>query len=146
MRNHGTDPRRRFALMRERVEAMKQIWTEDEASYSGEFVEFERIWAWPKPTQTPLPVLLGGNGPKVIDRVLAYADEWLPEPEDGLPERMVELRERADREVPITVYGVKPEEVEMYAEAGAHRVVYWLPPRGPDDTRRRLDELAAGIA
>jgi probable F420-dependent oxidoreductase len=146
MRNHGTNPRRRFSLMRERVEAMKRIWTEDEASYSGEFVSFERIWAWPKPTQTPLPVLLGGNGPKVIDRVLAYADEWLPEPEDGLPERMVELRERADRDVPITVYGVKPDEVEVYAEAGAHRVVYWLPPRGPDDTRRRLDELAAGIA
>jgi len=146
MRNHGTNPRRRFALMRERVEAMKRIWTEDEASYSGEFVEFERIWAWPKPTQAPLPVLLGGNGPKVIDRVLAYADEWLPEPEDGLPGRMAELRERAGREVPITVYGVKPEEVEMYAEAGAHRVVYWLPPREPADTLRRLDELAAGIA
>lgn len=148
MRNHGTNPRRRFSLMRERVEAMQRIWAEEEASYSGEFVAFERIWAWPKPTQTPLPVLVGGNGPKVIDRVLAYGDEWLPEPEDGLPERMLELRRRAEeagREVPITVYGVKPEEVDLYAEAGAHRVVHWLPPRGPEDTRRRVDELAAGI-
>ena len=110
---------------------------------------FERIWAWPKPAQKPhMPVLVAGNGPKVIDRVLAYGDEWLPEPEDGLPERMLELRRRAEaagRDVPITVYGVKPEEVETYAEAGAHRVVYWLPPRGREDTLRRLDQLAGGI-
>jgi probable F420-dependent oxidoreductase len=148
MRNHGTDPQRRFAVMKERVQAMQRIWAEDEASYSGEFVQFDRIWAWPKPVQKPLPVLLAGNGPKVIDRVLAYGDEWLPEPEDGLPDRMRELRRRAEeagRDVPITVYGVKMDEVEMYAEAGAHRVVHWLPPRGPDETIGRLEELAAGI-
>jgi probable F420-dependent oxidoreductase len=148
MRNHGTDPKRRFALMKERVQAMRQIWTEDVASYSGEFVQFERIWAWPKPVQQPLPVLLAGNGPKVIDRVLAYGDEWLPEPEDGLPERIEELRRRAadaGRDIPVTVYGVKPQEVEMYEQAGAHRVVYWLPPRSPEDTIHRLEELAAGI-
>jgi probable F420-dependent oxidoreductase len=50
MVNHGTDPRRRMALMAERIEAMKAIWTEDEASYMGEFVEFEGIWSWPKPS------------------------------------------------------------------------------------------------
>ena len=150
MRNHGTDPRRRFSLLKERVEAMKQIWIEDEASYSGAFVSFEQIWAWPKPAQKPhMPVLVAGNGRTVIDRVLAYGDEWLPEPEDDLPERMLELRRRAEaagRDVPITVYGVTPEQVATYAEAGAHRVVYWLPPRGPEDTLRRLDELAAGIS
>jgi probable F420-dependent oxidoreductase len=148
MRNHGTDPKRRFALMKERVQAMRQIWTEDVASYSGEFVQFERIWAWPKPVQEPLPVLLAGNGPTVIDRVLAYGDEWLPEPEDGLPARIEALRRRAadaGRDIPVTVYGVKPQEVEMYEQAGAHRVVYWLPPRSPEDTIHRLEELAAGI-
>src|SRR5207248_8652026 len=71
MENHGTDPRRRLAVMRERIEAMKEIWTEDEASYRGEFVNFERIWAWPKPVQKPHPpVMVGGNGKRVIDRVL----------------------------------------------------------------------------
>ncbi len=53
MRNHGTDPRTRMRLMAERVEAMKAIWTHEEASYSGEFVSFERIWSWPKPAQRP---------------------------------------------------------------------------------------------
>ena len=96
MENHGTDPSRRFGLLRERVEAIKAIWTEEEASYHGRYVEFDRIWAWPKPIQQPHPpVMIAGNGPKVIDRVLAYGDEWLPEPEDGLPDRMQELTERA---------------------------------------------------
>src|SRR5436190_3984283 len=96
MRNHGTDASRRFALMKERVEAMRAIWTQDEASYAGEFVNFDRIWAWPKPAQKAhMPVLIAGNGPKVIDRVLAYGDEWLPEPEEGLAERMAEMHTRA---------------------------------------------------
>src|SRR6201988_4624856 len=51
MADHGTDPRTRMRLMQERIEAMKEIWTHDEASYSGEFVSFERIWSWPKPAQ-----------------------------------------------------------------------------------------------
>ena len=67
--------------MRERIEAMKAIWTEDEASYSGRYVDFERIWCWPKPAQKPHPpVLVGGNGPRVLDRVLAFGDEWMPNP------------------------------------------------------------------
>src|SRR5215212_469898 len=79
MANHGTDPRRRFGVMRERVEAMKEIWTQDEASYHGEHVDFERIWSWPKPAQRPHPpILVGGNGPTVIDRVLRFGDAWFP--------------------------------------------------------------------
>src|SRR3954451_9780153 len=69
MRNHGTDPRRRMAVLRERVEAMKAIWTQEEASYHGEHVAFERIWSHPKPVQLPHPpVVIGGNGEKVLDR------------------------------------------------------------------------------
>jgi probable F420-dependent oxidoreductase len=150
MENHGTNPRRRFALLKERVEAMKAIWTEEEASYRGEFVSFEPLWAWPKPVQKPHPpVLLAGNGPKVIDRVLAYGDEWLPEPEDGLIERIAELqargREAGRDSVPVTVYGARPEDAGAYGAAGAHRCVYWLPPRGPEETVRRVEELAASI-
>jgi probable F420-dependent oxidoreductase len=149
MRNHGTDPSRRFALMRERVEAMKAIWTQDNASYAGEFVRFEAIWSWPKPVQKPHPpVMIGGNGPRVIERVLAYGDEWLPEPEEGLAARMVELRElseAAGRNVPITVYGVQVNDIERYEEAGAHRCVHWLPPRSPEQTVSRVHELAGQL-
>ena len=86
MANHGTDPRHRMALLRERVEAMKAIWTSDEASYAGEYVKFERIWSWPKPAQRPYPpVLVGGNGPGVLDRVLAFGDAWFPAPVPARP-------------------------------------------------------------
>src|SRR5947209_10431937 len=68
MRNHGTDPSKRFGLMRERVEAMKAIWTQQEASYSGSYVNFDRIWSWPKPLQQPHPpVRVGGNGPRALE-------------------------------------------------------------------------------
>ena len=63
MRNHGVDPGRRFGQMREHVEAMQAIWRDDEASYAGRHVHFERIWSWPKPVQRPgPPILVGGNG------------------------------------------------------------------------------------
>jgi probable F420-dependent oxidoreductase len=126
MRNHGTDPRRRFRVMRERVEAMKAIWTQDEAEYHGEFVDFDPIWCWPKPLQEPHPpVLVGGSGPKVIDRVLAYGDEWTPnrtESPEQLKERIEQLRERAGRHVKVTVSGARPDRelVARYAWAATH--------------------------
>ena len=97
MANHGTDPRVRMAVLRERVEAMKAIWTQDEASYAGEYVHFDRIWSWPKPAQRPHPpVLVGGNGPTVLDRVLAFGDAWLPNyGRGGVLDRIAELRARA---------------------------------------------------
>jgi probable F420-dependent oxidoreductase len=101
MSNHGTDPRTRMRLMRERIDAMKAIWTQDEASYHGELVSFDRIWSWPKPAQRPHPpVLVGGNGPTVLDRVLAFGDAWLPNYVRGADEivpRAEELRSRAER-------------------------------------------------
>ena len=110
MRNHGTDPRTRMRLVQERIEAMKAIWTQDEASYKGEFVDFERIWSWPKPVQRPHPpVLVGGNGPTVLDRVLAFGDAWFPNYQRGADEiaaRAGELRRRAERPIEMMVMGV----------------------------------------
>src|SRR5215210_8276250 len=82
--NHGTDFSRRFGILRERVEAMKAIWTSEEAAYHGRHVTFSGLAAWPKPVQRPHPpVLVGGNGPKVLDRVLTYGDVWFPNREEG---------------------------------------------------------------
>jgi probable F420-dependent oxidoreductase len=150
MRNHGTDPRRRFTVMRERVEAMKAIWTQDEAEYHGEFVDFDPIWLWPKPLQKPHPpVLLGGSGEKVLDRVLAYADEWFPNrfgtPEQ-LKERIDELRDRAGRHVPVRASGVKAERemVERLAAAGVDSCVFYVSSDAdPGEIERQLDERAA---
>jgi probable F420-dependent oxidoreductase len=79
MADHGTDPSRRFTLLRERVAAMKQIWAHDEAEFHGSLVDFDPMWQWPKPVQRPHPpILLGGHGPRALERVVEYADEWFP--------------------------------------------------------------------
>lgn len=130
MANHGTDPRTRMRLMRDRVRAMQAIWTQDEASFSSEFVKFDRIWSWPKPAQKPWPpVLVGGEGPTVLDRVLAYGDGWFPNYSESVPERIAELRGRADRPVQVQVITVPadPRILEGLAEAGVHRASTWLP-------------------
>ena len=150
MANHGTDPRRRMAILRERVDAMKTIWTADEASYAGEHVAFDRIWSWPKPAQRPHPpVLVGGNGPGVLDRVLAFGDAWFPNHDRGdVLDRAASLRARADRPVGLMVMGVPADAkvLEAYAEAGFERAVHWLPsaPRGP--VERALGRYEAAIA
>src|SRR4029453_18729793 len=130
MRNHGTDPRVRMALMRERVEAMKEIWTHAEASYHGTYVNFDRIWSWPKPAQWPHPpVLVGGAGPTVLDRVLAFGDAWFPNFHPEVYDRIAELRARADRPVQVQMMSVPadPKVFEKLREAGVNRASRWFP-------------------
>ncbi len=144
MEDHGTDPRTRWSLLRERVEAMKAIWTQDEAEYHGRFVDFEPLWAWPKPVQKPHPpVLIGGNGPGTFDRVLDYCDGWMPQPERGRPmsERIPELQrlaaERGRGPIPVSLFGVKadPGQLEEFARLGVDRIIFSLP------VERSLEEL-----
>jgi probable F420-dependent oxidoreductase len=136
MANHGTDPKRRFALLRERVEACKALWTEEEASYHGEFVDFERVVCRPAPLQEPHPpILVGGNGPTVHKRVLAYGDGWFPNripPDDQMIARVEELQRLGDEAgrgpIPVTLQ-VPPRDLavlERYEQAGVTRVVHML--------------------
>jgi probable F420-dependent oxidoreductase len=150
MRNHGTDPRVRMEVMRERVEAMKAIWTQDEASYHGKYVDFDRIWSWPKPAQRPHPpVLVGGNGPTVLDRVLSFGDAWLPNNTgEDLLARARELWARADRPIEVIVMGApaKAAVLEELANAGVRRVVRWIPSATLGPVERALDRWEDAIA
>ena len=149
--NHGTDPRTRMALMRERVLAMREIWTQDEASFHGEFVDFDRIWSWPKPRQRPSPpVLVGGMGPTVEQRVLDYADGWFPNhlPDMSLIPRWRALQDAADRPLSLSVLTVPadPEILHAYQEAGADRVLHWLPSAPLGELERELAAWESAIA
>ncbi|MDQ1654666.1 MAG: hypothetical protein QOI35_3866 [Cryptosporangiaceae bacterium] len=150
MANHGTDPRVRMAVLRERVEAMKAIWTQDEASYAGEHVSFDRIWSWPKPAQRPHPpILVGGTGQTVLDRVLAFGDAWFPNyGVKDLAERAAELRSRADRPVEVQVMGVPadPKAIEELASVGVRRVVRWLPSAGRGPVEAAMDRYESAVA
>jgi probable F420-dependent oxidoreductase len=152
MENHATNPKRRFSIMRERVEAMKAIWTEDEASYHGEHVDFDRIWSWPKPVQPPHPpVLVGGNGERVLDRVIAFGDEWMPNRVSGLTERIEQLNRMADAAgrdpIPVTLSGASPDRelVERGEQAGVHRCTFYIEPTDAAEIEVQLDELASSL-
>jgi alkanesulfonate monooxygenase SsuD/methylene tetrahydromethanopterin reductase-like flavin-dependent oxidoreductase (luciferase family) len=114
-------------------------------------VSFERIWSWPKPAQKPHPpILVGGDGPRVLDRVLAYGDEWMPNRigDEELAARIGELQSRAaevGRErIPVTVVGTAPDaaRIDRLAEVGVDRVVLWLPPESADTVEEGFDRYA----
>ncbi len=155
MENHGTDPSRRWKLLRERVEAMKRIWTEDEPEYHGEFVDFDPIWQWPKPLQKPHPpVLLGslrGGGELMLKRVVRYCDGWIlgASGEGGeLGERIQQLQRlaaRAGRDpLPVTAFAAEPDPtaIEQLANWGVERCVFAVPPASAEQTLPLLDEQA----
>jgi probable F420-dependent oxidoreductase len=133
LRHHGTDPATRWRVMRERVLAMRRIWTEDRPEFHGSFVDFGPMWQWPKPVQRPHPpVLVGGEGPRVLERVLEYGDEWSPNAEPGIAERVAQLQQLAEARgrgrIPVTAMHVTPtyDEIARYAAAGVTRCVFTL--------------------
>jgi probable F420-dependent oxidoreductase len=123
MADHGTEFSSRWKLLRERVEAIKAMWTEDEAEYHGDMVDFGPTWCWPKPVQKPHPpVLLGGSGPKILERVVRYADGWMPNRGNAI-ERIPELQEMARAAgrapIPVSYYPkATASEIERLAAAG----------------------------
>ena len=148
MANHGTRFEARWKLLRERVEAMKAIWTQDEASYHGELLDFDPIWSWPKPVQRPHPpVILGGNGPNTLQRVVRYADGWMPNRGDfvaRIPELQRMAAEAGRGPIPVSAYpraAAGAGEIERLAAAGVERCIYYVPADGRDAALRRLEEL-----
>jgi len=152
MENHGTDPKLRWKILRERILAMKEIWTKDEAEFHGKFVNFDPIWQWPKPVQKPHPpILVGGAGPHTLDRVLEYGDGWMPiggRTGQVLAGMIRELQERAKAAgrgpIPVSVFGVPPskEVIEQYAEMGVDRVIFGVRPEGADQVLPALKRYA----
>ena len=153
MANHGTDPAHRWSILRERVLAMKQLWTEDVASFDGTYVSFDRVWQWPKPIQRPHPpIVVGGNGPRTLRRVIEYGDEWGPIIGRGpsIAPRMADLAQMAVEAgrgpIPVTIFslGISTEElIDEYQQAGATRFIFGLPSAPADRILPLLDRYAA---
>jgi len=154
MENHGTPFGRRWRVLRERILAMKEIWTKEEAEFHGEFVNFDPIWAFPKPLQKPHPpILMGGDGPRTFDRVVEFCDGWIPIGlrVENLTAKIALLRSHAEakgrdpRSISITVFGVRPERAALdeLQEAGVERAIVMLPPAGPDVVMPLLDRYVS---
>jgi probable F420-dependent oxidoreductase len=154
MENHGTDPKTRFKLLEERLLAMKAMWTDEEASFHGEYVNIETSWCYPKPVQKPHPpIILGGETVHTLRRIVNFCDGWLPRAgHAGAPaESMAKLKAVADEAgrdmstLSVSVFRPQPDAalLDEYAEAGTTRVLLEMPSVGRDDALKKLDEYAA---
>jgi probable F420-dependent oxidoreductase len=150
MENHGTRYETRFKVMRERVLAMKALWTEEEASFHGEFVRFDPVWCWPKPAQRPHPpILLGGESDHTLRRVVAFCDGWFPRARGGFEAAgsMARLRrtaEAAGRDpagLSVTVFGAPADAatLEGYRRHGIARTLLEVPDLDRDGILHTLD-------
>jgi probable F420-dependent oxidoreductase len=152
MRNHGTDPTTRGALIDEQLAALKQIWTTEQAEYHGEHVDFDPIYLWPKPVQQPHPpIYLGGESAAALRRLATYGDAWLPRAHTA-PEEIVRVRkwlaEQGRDGVPFTVFAADTDERRLagYVDAGVDEITLMLDTLPEAETLRALDELTAVAA
>jgi probable F420-dependent oxidoreductase len=156
MADHGTEFKSRFEVMRERVEAMRAIWTKSKPEYTGEFVKFAPMMTWPKPVQKPHPpVIVGGDGARTFDRVVEFGDGWMPimrgnqNPAERIPELRARL-EKAGRDpgsVPVSIFFAPPKKAALDAleKAGVERAIFGLPSEPRDAVLPRLDAYAAAV-
>jgi probable F420-dependent oxidoreductase len=156
MENHGTEYKKRWRLLRERVLAMKEIWTKDEAEFHGEFVNFDKLWSYPKPTQKPHPpILMGGDGQTTFDRVIEFCDGWMPIGfrMGNLPEKIATLRQRAEsagrdpNTISISIFGANPDKatLEQLEGLGVERAIFFVPPAERDVVMPLVDKYSGFI-
>ncbi|MCB1692233.1 MAG: LLM class F420-dependent oxidoreductase [Pseudomonadales bacterium] len=154
MENHGAQYAHRWKIVREKVLAMREIWTKDEAEFHGEFVDFDPIWSWPKPVQAGgPPIWMGANSKWVFDRVAEYCDGWMPiggSGSGGMDNLSAALSKRGRRieDMTIALFGA-PTDVDKLKgrmEQGFTDFIFGLPQSGPDKVLAKLDEIAGLVA
>ena len=160
MENHGVAFSTRWKILRERILAMREIWTQDEAEYHGEFVDFDKIWAFPKPIQAGGPkILIGASSKYVFQRIADYGDGWMPIFQDakrrsasggtdysqGIENTRAAWR-RAEREgePDFSIFGVAHERkaVEELISIGFNRIIFGLPSANADIVLPMVEKLA----
>ena len=160
MENHGVAFSTRWKILRERILAMREIWTQDEAEYHGEFVDFDKIWAFPKPIQAGGPkILIGASSKYVFQRIADYGDGWMPIFQDakrrsasggtdysqGIENTRAAWR-RAEREgePDFSIFGVAHERkaVEELISIGFNRIIFGLPSANADIVLPIVEKLA----
>jgi probable F420-dependent oxidoreductase len=153
MENHGATYKTRFAIMREHVLAMKEIWTKEAAAYHGKYVKFDPIWSWPKPQhKSGPPIILGGETDYTLQRVVEYCDGWFPRPRAAFSgalaverlKKMAEGKGRDFKSLTITVFGAPPDSavLEEYKKAGIQDALLAIPDESRDAILKHIDKLA----
>ena len=157
MESHGTPIHVRRKVVREKILAMKELWTKDEAEFHGEFVNFEKSWSWPKPVQTPHPPIVIGASPTPLHfkHIIEYGDVWMPiEGRFPVDDKWVELQQAAadagrdPATLGLGVFGAKPdaEHLAHLRDLGASFVALGLPPLDRDAALAAMDRYAPLVA
>ncbi len=156
MENHGTQYSSRFRKLEEQMAALREIWTNDEASFHGEFENFDDVWSWPKPVQNPHPpLILGGETDHTLRRIVRFGDGWLPramKPEivtKGMA-RLAQFAEEAGRDpasISVSVFAPPPKDmvINQFRETAVERVILMIPPQDEAKTLARMDRYAAWV-
>jgi probable F420-dependent oxidoreductase len=152
--DHHVPAGRRRTVLKEYVEAMRALWTQEEASYDGEFVSFGPSWAYPKPAGH-IPLVIGaGGGPKTFRWIAEHADGWMTTPTQADISANIEALKKAwadagrdgQPEIRILIaFKPDPEDLVAWAEAGATELIWGVPDRAPDEVLASLDRLAARL-
>lgn len=141
-------------MLREYVEAMRELWTQDEAAYDGEFVSFGPSWAWPKPVQPHIPLLVGAAGTEKNFRWIARsADGWITTPRDFVIDEPVRLLQdiwaKAGRDGAPQIVALDfkplPEKLEHWEQIGVTEVLYGLPDKPVDEVAAYVDRLSGKL-
>jgi probable F420-dependent oxidoreductase len=148
--DHGTDPKTRGALLDERIEAIKALWTNEPAEYHGEYVNFDASHSRPKPVRQPHPpIFIGGNSNATVNRVIRHNAGWISNPNtvEALRKRIDQMREGAGHDVPLATFGTPPKPNYWHAldDLGFGRVALLLPTLPTDESLRLLDDYAAMV-
>ena len=157
MENHGAKYDTRFKMLRENILAMKQIWTEDTASFEGEYVNFDKIWSYPKPVQEPHPpILLGGETDYTLRRVVDFCDGWFPRAGANFDahEQMGRLKKHADdagrdmSTLQVSVFRAPADKatLDSYRQHGIDRALLEIPDTSRDEVLKLLDQYAKLLA
>ncbi|MCV7253311.1 LLM class F420-dependent oxidoreductase [Mycobacterium hackensackense] len=151
LRHHGTDPKTRGALLDERIEAIKALWTTEPAEYHGKYVDFDASYLRPKPVQTPHPpILIGGDSDATVKRVIRHGAGWIsnPLPVERLTRRIEQLRDGAGHDVPLSSFGIPldPGYWSALERLGFGQLNLLLPSLPRDEALRLLDDYADKVA
>lgn len=151
LRHHGTDPKTRGALLDERIEAIKALWTTEPAEYHGRYVDFDASYLRPKPVQKPHPpIFIGGDSDATVKRVIRHQAGWMsnPLPVERLTKRIDQMRAGASHDVPLTTFGtpIDPDYWQALEDLGYRQANLLLPTKPLDASLRLLDEYAEAVA
>ena len=155
MENHGAQFKKRWKIVREKILAMRQIWTREAAEFHGEFVNFDPIWSFPKPVQPGgPPILLGSQSKRSFERVAEYCDGWMPInfPRANFADNVKQLRDAEKaagrKKLGISLFGssAKEDEIKRFADLGFDRLIFSLPAAPRETVMPLLDKYAEAAA